>query len=102
MSRYGQRGKKPAITSRMYQNHHTVLAYLYPNCSRIAHEVYPICIGMKLGKAAPNPALRGRAKSPMMFQIIHECSGHLSLLVWDVYPSTLVKRWNTIVLNDQR
>ena len=31
----GKRGEKTSITSKMYQNHHTVRAYLYPNCSRI-------------------------------------------------------------------
>jgi hypothetical protein len=39
---------------------HAVSAYLYPNCSRIVHAVYPICIGMKQGKATPSPALRGK------------------------------------------
>jgi hypothetical protein len=27
---------------------------------------------MKQGKATPNPALRGRSSSPMVFQIIHK------------------------------
>jgi hypothetical protein len=51
--------EKPSITSILFQTHHTVLAYLYPNCSRIVHAVYPICIGMKQGKATRKPVQRG-------------------------------------------
>jgi hypothetical protein len=40
MSRKGKRGKKASITSTMCQNHHTVLAYLFPNCSRIVPSVW--------------------------------------------------------------
>jgi hypothetical protein len=36
--------------SILCQNHHTVIAYLFPNCSRIVHVVYPICVGMKQGR----------------------------------------------------
>jgi hypothetical protein len=59
MSRKGKRGKKASITSTMCQNHHTVLAYLFPNCSRIVPAVYPICIGMKQGKAIRSPVQMG-------------------------------------------
>jgi hypothetical protein len=44
------RGKKLSITSTMCQNHHTVLAYLFPNCSR----------SMKQGKAIRSSVLRGK------------------------------------------
>jgi len=42
----------PSITSIMFQNHHTVIAYLYPYCSR----------SMKQGKAIRKPVRRGKAK----------------------------------------
>jgi hypothetical protein len=44
------------------------------------------------------PAQKGRSKSPMMIQIVHECSGHLSLLPRDICPSTFINRKNIIAL----
>ena len=39
----GKRGKKLSITSILFQNNHTVLAYLFPNCSRSMKQGMAIC-----------------------------------------------------------
>src|SRR4030042_4471996 len=58
---------------------HAVTAYLYPNCSRIVHAVYPICIGMKQGKAIRCPVLRGINHNPseslfLVLTIVIDCT----------------------------
>ena len=47
----GEKGKKLSITSIMFLNHHTVLAYLFP----IVPELFP---SMKQGKTTQSPVRR--------------------------------------------
>jgi hypothetical protein len=54
-SRSRKRWKKLSITSILFQNHYTVIAYLLP----IVPELFPICIGMKRGKAIRSPVQIG-------------------------------------------
>jgi hypothetical protein len=52
----GEKGEKLSITYNLCQNHHTVLAYLYPNCSRFVPDMHRY----EVRKGDPSPVLRGK------------------------------------------
>jgi hypothetical protein len=58
----GEKGKKPSITSILFQKHHTTRyapCLLFQHiCTRIVHAVYTIFIVIKQGKATRNPVQR--------------------------------------------